>query len=125
MPPKTLEGPLPHKDFPRKKTEKKVGIAVERLTPMPPPTVAALKAHRQVQPLDGYVFRTAQGAHFSSRKTDPADEAEKQRAEVKWHTYEMRQTTIPVYAPALSLDRARKELEDLGLHALNSSSPSE
>lgn len=62
-----LGGKLPYMNFGRSKVSKKIGGEVERKTPLLPSTVAALIALREVNPYDGYVFRTERKGPYSER----------------------------------------------------------
>lgn len=57
-----LDGPTPHMDFPRRKTEHSVGKPTARRTPLLPRVIESLESWRAAEPSrDGLVFRTAQG----------------------------------------------------------------
>ncbi len=56
------DGPTPHMDFPRRKTEHSTGKPTDRRTPLLPQVVDSLKSWRAAEPSrDGLVFRTSQG----------------------------------------------------------------
>lgn len=52
-----LTGKFPHIDFPRTKADWRTGTPVDRKTPLLPETVRALKAWREYEKLNGFVFR--------------------------------------------------------------------
>ena len=62
----TLDGSLPYLDLSRCKVEHRVGAPIERMTPLLPSTVEAVREVLDHAPADGAVFRSARGDAFAT-----------------------------------------------------------
>ena len=103
---KDLNDDMPYLDFPRTKPKKQVGGAIERLTPLLPSTVTAIRRVRRADPRDGVIFRTAQGAAYSETGLSNALKALFKDAGVTGHTFKSLRNIAP------SLGKAAKRSKD-------------
>jgi integrase len=115
-----LDAPVPHMDFPRQKTLKTVGVAIDRLTPLLPNVVMALKELWGLDPTNGYVFKTAQRGPYTRYGLDKAIMRLFRRAKVKDWTFKH----IRNIAPSLGRrhKRARDERDAILGHAVGGTS---
>jgi integrase len=104
-----LSDPVPHMDFPRSKVKKMTGLEVDRLTPLLPSTVEALRAYREVQPYDGVVFRTARGGPCSHNAFRAAFNKLLEQAGIEGFTFKHLRNIAPTLGRRHKLSRDERD----------------